>query len=250
MISVAKSNDIRCVDFYPQEFDKLSDMAKVITKNLWSPIIYKNNRRLGQNFEASMFVAIDMDKGNTLKNIHETLDDLGLMYLIGLTKNHQKWKNGEKPCDRYRLILVADRFCENPEDYRFTIISFINALKSDDSCKDLARCYYPCTEIYAVNDQGHTMQWLKKPPEKLRKPTEKKTVNQTKVLEYLSGKRLVKSGSRHMTLFTAICELRRLGLTDEQITDIVHDSKLGCELIAEDGEKEIFRYVRSSEKYR
>jgi len=250
MLSIAQSNDIRCTTFFIQEFDKFSDIGEAITKNIWSPIIFKNNRRSGANFEASMFIAIDMDDGNTLKPIHKSLEELGLMYLIGLTRNHQKWKDKKPPCDRYRLILAADKYCENAGDYQFTIESFINALKADSACKDLARCYFPCTEIYAVKDHGHMIQWLEKPQEKQRNKVAPKAISQTKIIEYLSGKRLIKSKSRHMTLFTAICDLKRLGCDDEQIMQIVIDSKLGSELIAEDGEKEIERYVRSSEKYR
>jgi hypothetical protein len=249
MLSIAQSNDIRCTTFFTQEFDKFSDLGDTITKNIWSPIIFKNNRRSGANFEASMFIAIDMDDGNTLKPIHKSLEELGLMYLIGLTRNHQKWKGNKPPCDRYRIVLAADNFCEIPEDYQYTIEMFIKSLRSDNSCKDLARCYFPCSEIYAVKDHGHFVQWLQKPTQKQKQKSEIKVINQGRIMEYLSGKRLIKSKSRHMTLFAAICDLRRLGCDDDQIMQIVISSKLGSELIAEDGEKEIERYVRSSEKY-
>jgi hypothetical protein len=78
--------------------------------------------------------------------------------MIGLTKSHQKVKNGKPACDRYRVICRLAEAVVTSADYKATLLAISSelGLHLDEQAKDAARWFIPCTTI--VLDQLVTGQ--------------------------------------------------------------------------------------------
>jgi hypothetical protein len=101
------------------------------------------------------WVAIDIDDGGgkspTMQEILVTLEKL--VHVVGTTKSHQKEKGGQI-CDRYRVAIALDGFCEEPAVYKRICNHFIERFNADKACSDAGRFFWPCKEIISVQEEG------------------------------------------------------------------------------------------------
>lgn len=243
----ANQKDSNCKTFYPFAFSQ-EHFKEKITSQIWSPIVFKNDYRKRVNFEKSHLLTFDFDQGTTLEEAVDHLQNWGAWGVIGLSRNHQLEKSTPSgkvspPCDRFRMILKAGSWCEDLDQYEFTMKRYIEKLKCD-SCGDGGRMFYPCTRIF-YSQEGEPVDWLLLPKEFHKKKTEKilrkkntikthteKGVIPKWVLEKLRFGAPV--GRRKSYCYSVAWELAEYGYHKEEIINVIMNSPL-----ADCGEKEV-----------
>jgi len=132
------------------------ELAQLIIKYAWSPIIWANGRRNGVNFHVAYFAVLDFDApGYTLLQCKNDFCDM--MHSIGTTKSHQKEKNGVI-CDRFRLVVLFEEPITDLQLYRHNLRQLADQYEADIACVDGARFFYPCKEIVSLSDEGFTLE--------------------------------------------------------------------------------------------
>jgi hypothetical protein len=233
-ISRIKSQQRPYQGFYEQAVTSLEMLSKVICTTNWSPILFKDGIRAIKNYERARFIGLDFDKGMCLPEAIETFKKY--THIIGTTRSHQKEKVSasglvEPACDRFRVVLACENWCENFYDYTFTMCDIMKVLPNDKSCKDAARLFFPCKEIVSLG-KGEKYPWLKEPPKYAeqrakRKERESKTflANQGEGIippwlrEELKSTHLYPS--RHTRCYRLGAELMKQGYSLERTIDIV-----------------------------
>ena len=146
-------------NFIPQQ--KLS--KDIITK-IWSPIVYHNNYRCGLNFKQADWLVLDFDEGLSLAEITDAYCDH--IHVIGLSRNHQKQKDGKPACDRFRLCLLFETTITDPAVYKYNVERWAEKLDTDRSCTDWARGYFPCSAIHSIERDLDAYRVDVRPPTK------------------------------------------------------------------------------------
>ena len=152
-------------DFFPVVFgeDQIDGIARAIVRFAWSPVQWKDGRRLKANFIRANWCVLDFDNGLTsLAQAKRMFEDC--VHVIGTTKSHGKSKNGNPPCDRFRVMVKFDEPIEDLRDYEATMAYYIDKYDTDKTCKEGARFYWPCTEVVQWSDSGYTWESFKAPP--------------------------------------------------------------------------------------
>ena len=149
--------------FRPRDVNNVEDLQSLILNYVWTPAIYKNDRRANENFLGATHIGIDVDNALPLTQAIEMVKDWQVFALIGLTKSHQLPKGSEAPCDRYRVVLRASSVCTDSYQYEYNLRLYMKAFCGDKSCKDPARLFNPCRSIAFVNN-GMTVDWQIAPP--------------------------------------------------------------------------------------
>ena len=206
--------------FEPVEINSLREFIEYATKYSYSPFIYKDSRRKGENFQATECIIADIDEDMSIGEA--ALLFKRYKHLIMPTRSHQKEKNG-KVCDRFRVILFLDGTITNEKDYKATwykLQAMCPAL--DRQCKDLGRYYFASTSVYSRNDEGELFPIVEAPKTKdneldlalsddsgpkgeLSKATKKLLVD---------GAR---AGERHGELVKAVFDMKEQGYNIDQI---------------------------------
>ena len=161
-LSIAKVNDF-CAEnkthFTTHQLKRFTDLAEIITRSAWSPIIWKGGQRREKYYDGCSLLVLDYDVGvPTVKSMIETMRREGYRYMIGTTKSHQVekvTKTTYKPaCDRFRLILQTDRpFAAHPLQFKGQMEKIQKKWPiADQSCKDQARFFFPCRKIASCED--------------------------------------------------------------------------------------------------
>lgn len=130
--------------------DDIERIAKGISKFVWSPIIFKNGYRHGDNFVSCDWAVLDFDDGEmTLgEAIKEFCDSA---HIIGTTKSHQVQKGNSPPCDRFRVMIKFNTRITDKTQYCYNMARFVNCFPVDRQCKDAARFFFPCKTIVSIN---------------------------------------------------------------------------------------------------
>lgn len=140
-IQLSISKDLQGFIPVSLDFNKLEDIT--CCKN-YSAITFKNNYRTISNFQEAELCILDFDENLTLENAKKIFAKYKA--IIVTTKSHQKGeKNGKKikEQDKFRVIL---RFSEPIKDYKIytnLMKKLTSKYKSDKSCTDSARFFYP-----------------------------------------------------------------------------------------------------------
>ena len=114
-----------------------------ITTKVWSPAAFYGGIRKEANFKCSSVLGLDFDNGLTLG---EAMDKFRrYRHVIGTTRSHSE------KCHRFRVLIKLDKVVTDAGEYRNIVSHYINRFRSDPSCKDCARFYYPCTKIIRIN---------------------------------------------------------------------------------------------------
>jgi len=132
------------------ETDKaLEDVIKTKTYSLGT---FRNDHRTNENFERAELIGLDFDDSLSLVDAQNLFKDQ--WHIIGTTRNHQKEKNGIT-CDRFRVILKAERVIDSNSDYKATVLAIFNDFpQADKACSDAARMFFQCNEIISSNTEG------------------------------------------------------------------------------------------------
>ena len=135
--------------FVPTMANNAEELRVFVSDSDWSPIVFKDGRRLGENFVEAMTLAIDVD--NTGVN-QLSIDDFTEMFgefefYLMTSKSHQKAKFSKKiecpPADRYHVVFPLSEPIKSPHDYRSMMESMIERYPAiDDGAKDGARFFY------------------------------------------------------------------------------------------------------------
>lgn len=159
IISAVKTTD----NPYPKKFKcyevrSTKELSEIILTAVWSPICWKNNERISDEFYCSDFLVLDFDEGSfTLSDAKKWATQY--RHIIGTTKSHQKEKSGQPPCDRFRVIVPWESRVEDRKTFIQNMARITKMLGADPACKDAARIYQPCLEIVSVGD-GATAKWF------------------------------------------------------------------------------------------
>lgn len=210
----------------------LERMAKCIDGYVWSPIVFKNRHRIASNFLSSHFCALDFDDPDN--SLDRALQYFGeTRCLVGLSRNHQKQKKDQPPCDRFRVVIPWDKPIFSSEVY---IASMRNAMREmercaelvpDRACKDAARFFYPSRVIKIIDGEDLFTQkvvCLAKLQENAKRNDQMRERTQTlspEVITILT--RVIPVGERNTTLYLLANRMARAGFEMDTILDkIVH----------------------------
>lgn len=235
---------------------KFSDLTKVITQRIWSPMVWRDGIRKKENFLSSAMIALDSDSGKwTLIMAREWVDKLGLAAIIGTTKSHGKAKGKEPACDRFRVLIPTTSACTNLDDFEYTMRLFIESMDCDISCKDGARFYFPCKEIFYARD-GIGAEWAECPPDEsaagiaasqeLFYEAKWRDISCTPARILLPLMHGCAVGKRHMTTYIIACFFCRTGWSEEECYGMFES--FSSPLINEIGEKDVRRCISNAFK--
>jgi hypothetical protein len=142
------------------DFERL---VKCISKFTWSPCVWEDGVRLAKKFHHAVFCVLDFDSGElTLAQALNIWCDA--KHIIGLTKSHQKFKNGAPPCDRFRVLLEFEKPIACGRHYKETMRHYVDMYGADPACIDSARYFWPCRQIVSVQPEGFKQDILDPPP--------------------------------------------------------------------------------------
>jgi ABC-type oligopeptide transport system ATPase subunit len=132
----------------------LNELSVFTIKYDWSPFLFNNNYRHGNNWSRCDVFAIDIDEGCTIERAKELFKEY--TYAILTSKSHQIEKN-DKIVDRFRIIIPLSSSIMDREIYKNTWYSLSNKFPFiDQQCKDFARFYYKSKELIHINN-GKTL---------------------------------------------------------------------------------------------
>lgn len=226
-ISVSKHQDsFRGEQKYFQtvRVETTRDLVRIMSERAWSPIIWREGIRHGTRFLHAQLIAIDFDEGETIAKIEAKLQEKDLSYILGTTRHHQKPKDKKPACDRFRVILFAEKPITNADDYKYTLWRYLKDLfpNADKQCRDLARFFYPCAP-HSYEEIGENADVFVQPESfkltKLRWQNLDVKMGRALLLPPRVKKLLqdpVPEGRRNLTSFKIGLELGRLGIPLEK----------------------------------
>ena len=227
---------------YRANFLRLSNMnmlPEIILTSAWSPIVWKNDYSLTDNFEFSDFLALDFDEvgEQSLSQINDSLQDH--KRIIATTRSHQKEKNGVI-CDRFRLIIPWSRRITCYKTYRYNYKKVLEKYPwADKACFDGARFFFPSKDIVHI-DRDSDYTWdVVNPIEALEPLVEKiESLVDGKIPQWclnFINNGAVYCGSRNIKLFAVARELFKQGFSHGDVRRLILKSPIdwqGIELEA------------------
>lgn len=134
--------------FYTFSHYTTLQLAHVICKYVWSPVVFFGGRRKQDCFVKSYVCALDFDSPEY--DIQKADAVFGAYKrIIATTKSHQLDKNGVV-CDRFRVILFFEKPIDALDRYRYNMKQMANKHPCDRKATDGARFFYPCKSIVSV----------------------------------------------------------------------------------------------------
>jgi hypothetical protein len=240
--------------FQHEDFDNLLDLAEVITRDVWSPIVWKDGRRRKAEFLGSDFWSLDFDEGTSVESMAQWARSRGLAHIIGLTKSHQREKVSSSgvvkpPCDRFRLIIPFHATIADLDTFEFNMREAIAKFRCDESCTDGARFYFPCVSVYAMHP-GQPLAWKPLPDDQLTHEeieeihrARNEAMARRGVIPKWARHALrhgVGHGGRHKACYRLGANLIYYGFSAEQIIALIMESPL-----SEIGVEDVQRAVRN-----
>lgn len=206
---------------YPNEYNRIavanwSVVAKIATTCRWSPIIWQDGRRKGDNYQGSHFAVLDIDDGLTLTEALTFLYQHNLGHVVVTTKSHGIAKGSEPAIDRFRIILLWSREIIKPSEYTFNLRKLAQSWAADRAATDLARVFQPGKDIVSIRS-GERI-FVKAKPEIRQMDRDLAAKYRTKkgikrfAQEFLDCGRLDSTGGRKRTIYSVACELAQSGI--------------------------------------
>ena len=134
-------------DFHVLDTESVGVIAETILQKCWSPIIWKDGVRRAANFIEAHWLVLDFDSGEmTLSEARQEFKDH--VCIIGTTMSHS---------DALHKFRVALRFsvpCTDRDDYIFTLKNAIKYYPADRQCADAGRFFFPCRDLFHIEDSG------------------------------------------------------------------------------------------------
>lgn len=157
-LSISKTNDVKELIFNPIEVEFENIPSITATKN-YSPIIFENRKRSGENFVSANILILDIDNGLTIEEATKMLT--GYRSFIVTTRSHQQIVKDGKPIEareRFRIFLGLENPISDPTIYKQVIQGLINTFHADQACKGLAQLFY-CNPDQIVHKIDGNKYW-------------------------------------------------------------------------------------------
>ncbi len=250
MISISRARDLdprNQTIFDEVKPANIEDLSNFMLTQVWSPIVYKKGYRRAISFSYAQLVALDFDNDGsgpeiTIEDTKHWCDTMGVSYIIGTTKSHQKEKTTlagvvRPPVDRYRLVFIAKDKCENRTAYEYNMAEAVTIFGSDRSGKDGARFFFPCKEIVAIG-RGVKWEWQTPPishlsnEQRLEKTFRIASLDAQQgvvplwVIAILNGHTVIEPGQRHTTCYKLGYHLALRGWSLEKIIGKITQTRL------------------------
>lgn len=215
-VSISNSSDM----WHHTNFNVFKASFPLLLSKQWSPIVWKDGIRKGDNFIYSDALVLDFDDGIW------TIDDAitfcklnGYAAIIGATKHHRLPKDKHEACDRYRLIIPWIKRIECRKTFEANMKRIVAKFPCDQLAVDSARSYRPCREI-VYQCSGRRMPWFP-----YKQPKKKKVIyNKTGILPGWLLDLMQESpaqGLRNRHAFRLAAKLAEHGFTEQQCIDTV-----------------------------
>lgn len=236
--------------FSPQTYNNAQELWNLISVYTYSPIIYKNNYRVGDDFQYSDLCVLDIDNDKDIYTLEECKRDFGdCTILVGSTRSHMKDKHGVI-APRFRIIIPWETRITCPHVYKESMkYAFDLCEGADKATKDLARMFYPCNELLFASGPGERMPVMKVKPEAIQHYNTKSVRLSSEPLpphiqDFLKlGK--VFGGSRNRSVYTTARCLLEKGFTFPEVESEIAKSPFDRR---EFSYNEIKTAIRSAEK--
>ncbi len=202
-------------------------MARVITSEVWSPIVFGGGYRRGAGFERCQLAALDIDDGMELSEALRWLRGAHVGHVVATTKSHQLAKGDEQPRDRFRVVMMWASEITEASVYQHNIKRLAKAWGGDPAATDLARIYQPCREVVQVLS-GKFMPVTR--PRVVSEISRQITMAYSRRFRssgagaekafaraFIERGDLDKTGGRKRTIYSVACELVKAGWKDQDI---------------------------------
>jgi hypothetical protein len=206
------------------------NVPNFLTKRAWSPVVFKDGRRKRANFLSSSLVALDFDSGEWSCGDAVKYAELhNYMAVVATTKSHSVAKDGKPACDRFRLVIAAEK-TTSLDDYEYTMKRFMFETPADKACKDGGRFFFPCKSVYWTKFEGTLAQWSPCPYEDTAAGREEAygTVDEDDMRNLVTLPHYVwtyivrgAASERHKAAYMVACELTKRGFTEEEIMTLL-----------------------------
>lgn len=224
---------------YPTELDfrpvvSWSDVARVISSQVWSPIVFQDGYRRGSGFQRCQLAALDIDDGMALSEALRWLRSAHVGHVVATTKSHQLAKGDEQPRDRFRVVMMWASEITDAPVYQHNIKRLAKAWGGDPAATDLARVYQPCREIVQVlsgklmpvdmprvvseTSRQITMAYSRR----FRSQRSEKAFARA----FIEHGNLDKTGGRKRTIYSVACELVKAGWKDTDIRKAIQSAPI------------------------
>lgn len=231
--------------------EDLDIFAKIISRYTWSSILWRGGHRLGSNFEASYYLALDCESRDY--PLKAALEDFrNMRHIIGTTQNHGRLKDGEVK-DRFRVLIPWSAPITERAVYSHNMIAVMKRYDCDAACKDLARQFYKCRDIVSINENGDLFEVAALPQRQTDHFEKQREYGRLGYLGRFAKIFLTEEiplGQRNGACYRMGCELARAGVTYEDAIDRVLNSPTysGCVVPGSGLYHEIRRAVRNGYK--
>lgn len=216
---------------FPTKFKRVAvkhwgDVARIVTTERWSPIVWHDGQRRGDDFQQSYFAALDIDDGLSLAEAATFLRRQSLSHLIVTTKSHQLAKGEEAPRDRFRLLMPWSSEIIKASVYRFNLRRLAQNWNADMAATDLARVFQPGREIVSTMGGDKVKVAIPKEPDK--RMINLKSLYQVRrggikhfAQEFVQKGRLDHTGGRKRTIYSVACELAKSGASASESLSMI-----------------------------
>jgi hypothetical protein len=117
----------------------ISELLESINQGkAFSPIVFKDNTRTGENFRSTQLLVLDFDKSNLEETLgHEYIKSHASAYYT--TPSHRVDGNS----DKFRIIFQLPEPIIDREMYKSCMVNLLEKFpEADQACKDTARVFY------------------------------------------------------------------------------------------------------------
>lgn len=237
IVSVSKSTSNEPwthVHFTSREMPHFSSLAEIICAYHWSQIVWRDGRRLRDNFVSSDLLVLDFDDGKLpLEVLYKRLVTEKRAFILGTTKSHTADHN------RFRLILKVDKSINDLRTYEYNARKYAKLFGSDPLACDGARKWAPCREIYSQQDGGAVTIVNPGPRKKYRSAAYIRTDKVIPLWVHQELKNGVPEGRRNHSCFKIAARLSTCGFCEDEIMDLISKSSIDL------SERELRSVVRS-----
>lgn len=186
-------------------------LSKTILKDVWSPIVWRDGRRLRENFLYADWLVLDFDDSeipleNAVNNIF-----CDMVHLIGTTKSHAP------PSHCYRVCLPFEKRITDLSLYEGNVKFYADKYEADPKPTNGATPFYPCKEIIS---KKHTGFFADVYPDKINEDAEPWDGRLTPLSFYalsIISKNVVAHGERDTTAFRVAKDLLKTGMSEAEV---------------------------------
>jgi hypothetical protein len=185
-------------------------MAEIALAHVWSPIIWRDGVRRGDQFLRANWLVLDFDDGKfTLGDATREFKDM--CHWIGTTWSHTPEKH------KFRVAMRWTTVIEDEAQYRQNVEYALRHYPADRQCKDLGRYFFPCKEPVACAQGAEADVWDKvaELPRPLAVEVTQSRIMPVQVRVMLSE--VWPLGTRNRNTFITAKEMFRRGFTKDEI---------------------------------